>query len=780
MKKWARHIYQPNLPLYKDGYVTASDKHTALSLKAAEEGIVLLKNEADLLPLKKGTRLAFFGKGTFDYVKGGGGSGNVFPKYTRNIVEGFEPGMLVEPELSGELLRGASFFADVAIISISRFSGEGWDRSNVEDTREFNAWGGDDNGTWESLPKISGRIFPEGDFYLSASEKKLVEAVTANFKKVVVVLNVGGIVDTSWIKNDGKIGGALMAWQGGMEGGLATAKTIMGLNNPSGKLPDTFAEKLSDYPSTEHFHDSFDYVDYEEDIFVGYRYFETVPAAYDKVVYPFGYGLSYTDFCLEASDVWEDEGKLNLLVKVTNIGKLSGKEVVQIYYKAPEGKLTKPARALVAYAKTEELKPGETGTLSFEIDKKSLASFDDYGKIEKSAWVLEKGEYSFFVGTSVRDAFELDYTLELSEDVVVEKLTSRLAPTELTRRMLSDGSFEELPTGTPKDMNECAFEKMVPGTEEGIAPENRGRAPWFLGKPFGKKRPLIDVVEGKLTLEEFMAQLSDDDLISLLGGQPNVGVCNTFGIGNLPEYGVPSIMTADGPAGVRIEPDTGVLTTAWPCETQVAATWNEKLVEEIGNAAGEELKENNLGMWLAPALNIHRNPMNGRNFEYYSEDPLLSGKTAAAIVRGVQTNGVSACIKHFACNNKETNRKHCDSRVSERALREIYLKGFEIAVKEADPWALMSSYNTINGVRAAESKDLLEGVLREDWGFNGIVISDWWNRSEQYKEILAGEDVKMACGFPERTKKALDMGVITRQDLEHCARRVLIFIMKLD
>ncbi len=805
MKKWGRFNYLPNLPLKGDRLVTGSEKHTALSLKVAEEGMVLLKNENNILPLKKGVKIAFFGKGTFDYVKGGGGSGDVYPHYIRNMYDGFAylglsesyrpldefykknveeqyakheaPGMLVEPELPDDLLGGASYFADVAVISISRFSGEGWDRSNVEDTREFNAWGG---GNYETLPQKSGRIFPEGDFYLSPQEKAMVEKVVKTFDKVVVVLNVGGIVDTSWIKNNDRVGGALLAWQGGMEGGLAAAKILMGLTNPSGKLPDTFAQKLMDYPSTEHFHDSFDYVDYSEDIYVGYRYFETLKGAGEKVVYPFGYGLSYTDFCLETTDIWEDDDKINLFVKVTNIGKVPGKEVVQVYYEAPQGKLQKPFRNLVAYEKTRELKAGESATLSFEFDKALMASFDDFGKVEKSAWVLEKGEYKFYVGTSVRDALELDFTVKLSKDEVVEKLASRLAPVELSKRLLADGTYEMLPQGPHKDINACAFEKMVAGTEECVVPASIARNQWSCVNPYGGKHPLMDVVEGKCTLEEFMAQLSDEELLHLLGGQPNTGVANTWGIGNLPEYGIPSVMTADGPAGVRINPDTGVLTTAWPCATLVASCFNDSLAEKMGEAVGEELKENNLGMWLAPALNIHRNPMNGRNFEYYSEDPLLSGKTAAAVVRGVQLNRVSACIKHFACNNKETNRKHCDSRVSERALREIYLKGFEIAVKESDPWALMSSYNAVNGERAGESKDLLEGILRDDWGFKGIAISDWWSRSEQYKEILAGEDVKMATGFPERTKKAMEMGLVTRKDLEHCAKRVLEFIMKLD
>ena len=807
MKKWARHLYQPNLPLYESGRVTCSDEHIALSLKAAEEGMVLLKNEDSLLPLKKGTKLALFGKGTFDYVKGGGGSGDVFTKYIRNIYEGLKevgltetyeplnsfykanveeqykkgiaPGMLEEPKLPENLLKEAAAVSEVAVISISRFSGEGWDRSDVECNNEYNPWGeGDPN--YESMPKRSGRLFPDGDFYLSAAEKRLIKAVTSAFDKVVVLLNVGGIVDTTWIKKDKKIGAALLAWQGGMEGGLAAARILLGLANPSGKLPDTFAEKLTDYPSTEHFHDSFDYVDYTDDIFVGYRYFETVPGAAKKVVYPFGYGLSYTDFSIQTSDVWEDDNKLNLFVQVTNIGKVPGKEVVQVYFEAPQGKLSKPARVLLAYAKTKELEPGETRTLSFEIDINKMASYDDLGKIAKSAWVLEEGEYKLYVGSSVREALELDYTVKISKDTVTEQLSEKLNSVDLKERLLADGSFEKLPKGKHRNMDECGIKKMKPGTEECIVPASRGRDQYGLFKPFNGKRPFIDVFEGKITLDVFVKQLSDDELIHLLGGQPNTGVANTWGIGNLPEYGIPSIMTADGPAGVRLAPEIGVYTTAWPCATLLASTWNDALLEELGDAVGQELKENNLGMWLAPALNIHRNPMNGRNFEYYSEDPLLSGKFAAAVVRGVQKNGVSACIKHFACNNKETNRKHCDSRVSERALREIYLKGFEIAVKESAPWSIMTAYNTINGYRAAECHDLITGILRGEWGYNGIVISDWWNRSEHYKEILAGEDVKMATGFPDRVKAAMEKGLLKRKDLEAPAKHILQFIMKLD
>ncbi len=347
--------------------------------------------------------------------------------------------------------------------------------------------------------------------------------------------------------------------------------------------------------------------------------------------------------------------------------------------------------------------------------------------------------------------------------------------------MLSDGTYEELPLGTARDLNECIFEKMEPGTEEALTPYERSRQMHYLTRPFKKGvKTFYDVAEGKATLDEFMAQLSDEDLIHLVGGQPNTGVGNVFGMGNLPEYGVPNAQTSDGPAGVRIAPETGVLTTAFPCSTLIACTWNREIAEEIGRAGGEELKENNLCVWLTPAINIHRNPMCGRNFEYYSEDPYLTGRMAAAMVRGIQSNNVGASVKHFACNNKETNRKHSDSRVSERALREIYLKAFEIIVGEAEPYTIMSSYNAINGQRASENRDLLTGILREEWGYKGMVTSDWWTRGEHYKEIKAGNDLKMACGFPERVKKAMDMGALTRADLEPCARNILNTILKFD
>ena len=803
MNKWTRVLYQPNLPLKPGKYVTASKEHVALSKEAATEGMVLVKNEGQVLPLKEGAKIALFGKGSFDYVKGGGGSGDVACAYVRNLYEGFKelgsavsvyeplsdfyrqnvqeqyaqgsaPGMTVEPALPDELADGAKAFADTAIIVISRFSGEGWDRSSIEYNGEYNPW-----ETETSMPKISGVIFPDGDFYLTKEEKTLISQVKDRFERIAVVLNIGGVIDVSWAKEDEKISSVLVAWQGGMEGGLAAAELLTGKENPSGKLVDTFAAKVDDYPSTENFHESVEYVDYTEDVYVGYRYFETIPGAAQKVCYPFGYGLSYTTFDVVTEKACEKEDTIRVTVRVTNIGTRAGKEVVQVYYSAPQGLLGKPAKELAAFAKTRLLRAGESQLLTLSFNKASMASFDDLGKVAKSAYVLEKGTYGIYVGTSVRDLEKIDFALEIAEDEIVEQLTSKAAPTSLKKRLLADGSFEELPQSEPNDPNEDVLVRMVGGTEEALVPAVKQRDRYMMLDAFPKgAKLLIDVAEGRATMDEFLAQLSDDQLIELLGGQPDTGVANTFGYGNLPEYGVPNIMTADGPAGLRI--NCGVNTTAWPCATLLAATWNTDLVEQIGKAGGEEVKENNIAVWLTPAVNIHRNPLCGRNFEYYSEDPLVAGKMGAAAVRGIQSQHIGAAVKHFACNNKETNRKHSDSRVSERALREIYLKNFETIVKESDPWVIMTAYNIINGHRASENKDLLQGILRDEWGYKGMVTSDWWTRGEHYKEILAGNDVKMATGFPERVKEAMEKGAIEREDLLKCAKRVLELIIKID
>ncbi len=807
-RKWARVNYQPGVGLGENGArVTADKEHITLSKDAAKEGMVLLKNEQHVLPLQTGAKVALFGKATFDYVKGGGGSGDVTVAYTRNLYEGIKalkgkisvyeeladfyrenvkeqykagrvPGMTIEPQVPQELLQKAKAYTDTAVISICRFSGEGWDRKSIVETENKNIWASE-----EEMARRSAEIFEDGDFYLTHAEQEMVNTVKQNFARVIVVMNVGGMVDTSWFHDDAQIQSVLMAWQGGMEGGLATAELLAGEGNPSGKLSDTFARELNDYPSTYNFHESEKYVEYTDDIYVGYRYFETIPGAKEKVNYPFGFGLSYTQFTLGESQISIEGDQIRCMVSVTNTGAMAGKEVVQAYYGAPQGRLGKAARVLCAFAKTRLLQPGETQLMTLCWKIADMASYDDCGKVCKSAYVLEQGEYRFYIGTSVRDAVENATVYTAAKDIVTQQLTSRLAPTSLTKRMLADGTYEELETTEPVDTDANELEKMTTEEMEAFAPKTEGRARWRL---WGDKTPdkqhhfLIEVAEGKITLEEFMAQLSDEQLTELLGGQPNTGVANTFGFGNLPDYGVPNIMTADGPAGLRINPECGVCTTAWPCSTLIACTWNPEVAQKVGAAGGAEVKENNIAVWLTPAVNIHRSPLCGRNFEYYSEDPYLAGKMASAMVKGIQSNHVGATVKHFALNNKETNRKNSDSRASERAIREIYLKAFEIIVKEAAPWAIMSSYNIVNGRRTSENHELLTDVLRGEWGFEGAVTTDWWTNGEHYKEVAAGNDIKMATGFPERLMEALHKGIITRAELETCAKRVLNLILKVD
>ena len=742
MEKWTRMKYYPVIPLGDDGKcVTSSKEHIEFSRKAATEGMVLLKNENRTLPLKKGTRIAIFGKAQIDYVRGGGGSGVVYSGYERNIYEGFKvkekegkveifhklsqfyeenleteekenlpnwyrdkvlPGSAKELEIPQELIKGACEFADTAIVTISRYSGEYWDRSEQK-----------------------------GDFYLDDAEMKMVEVACANFDKVIAVLNVGGIIDTEWFKDNEKVNSALLAWNPGMEGGLAVGDIVCGDVNPSGKLTDTFAKSFTDYPSSEHFNDSEMFVKYYEDIYVGYRYFETINGADERVNYPFGFGLSYTVFEISNIEVSSDGEKIIAKANVKNTGDVAGKEVVQLYYSAPQGKLGKPARELATFKKTRLLLPGEEETVELAFAIKDMASYDDTGKCVKSAYILEQGEYHFYIGNSVRNTKKTDFAYKVSEEyIITEQLTEKMCPINLEKRLLSDGNYEIMPLAERKKNKYEYKEPLVPNLSKG-------------------KIMFEDVADGKATLDEFVAQLSQQYMAELLGGKSNRGVAITSGIGGAQEndeYGVPCAMTCDGPAGIRITPERGVCTTSFPCATLFACTWDTDLMYEMGRLGAMEAKENNLMIWLTPALNIHRSPLCGRNFEYFSEDPLVSGKMASAKIKGIQSQNIAATPKHFAANNKETNRRNCDSVVSERALREIYLKGFEICIKEALPRCVMTAYNPINGERASENYDMLTGILRDEWGFAGLVMTDWSTYGYHGNEMIAGNDVRMPRG----------------------------------
>ena len=774
MNKWQRYKYLPVLPLGEDGrLITGCKEHIALSRRAAGEGMVLLKNENGTLPLKKGSKVALFGKASVDYVKGGGGSGDVTVSYVRDLCYGMEekqaedkvcvfaplhefyrenvaqqradgklPGFTVEPEVPAELLEQAAEQCDIAIISICRFSEEGADRK------------GEPN---------------DGDFYLSVQEQKMVADVSEKFQKIIVVLNVGGMVDTSWFIHNPKIPAVLLAWQGGQEGALAQADILCGDVNPSGKLTDTFAASFDDYPSSYNFNESDEYVCYTDDIFVGYRYFETIPGAAGKVNYPFGYGLSYTTFRLECGEaVCGEEVCVN--VRVTNTGSVAGREVVQLYVCAPKCRLETPAVELRAFQKTRLLAPGETEEICLTFQRDDLAVYDE----GLAAYVLPEGEYRIYVGNCIRTVKQVGCFVNAQEKCV-RQLKNRCVPSKLPCRLKADGTYEELPIKEYKPVYEAPdWPKKARWWAEYILPN------LYEVKVSSSRLNFSDVAAGKVTLDDFLADLSDDELMTLMGGAPNRGVADTRGLGGMDHLGIPAVMTADGPAGLRIIEDRGVKTTAWPVATLLACTWDADLIYEVGAAAALEVKENNIAMWLTPGINIHRTPLCGRNFEYYSEDPLVSGKLAAAMVRGIQSRNVSACVKHFCVNNKETNRKCSDSRVSERALREIYLKAFEIVVKESGVWSVMTAYNLMNGTYTSENKELISGILREEWGYEGLVITDWSNFAEPYREALASNNVRMPLGNPKRLQKALQHGLIARRDLINNVRYLLEFLLKLE
>ncbi len=799
--RFANFLYQPMKPLGPDGtMLTASPRHIRISHDAALNGMVLLKNEKKTLPLKKKSKIAIFGKTQYDTIKGGGGSGDVTCSYSRNINEGFRlmerqnllsvyaplddfykgffaevaPGFhgAKEPEVPADLVKRAAAECDTAVITIGRFSWEGGDRK-------------------------------EEDFDLSVGEQSMVARVCEYFENVVVVLNIVGPITTGWIADNEKIKAALMAWCGGQEGGAAVAEILCGLYNPSGHLTDTLARNYLDYPGADTFNESNDYANYTEDIFVGYRYFETIPGAAEKVVYPFGHGLSYTTFDIKEQKCWTEASKakkgvaalsaedpvIHLNLEVKNSGRVAGRQVVQVYMALPGTQITRPAKELVAFKKTRMLKPGEKEVIALDVDLRNAAAFDDMGYIKKSARVLEKGEYHLFYGASVRDVVEAKTAYTLDSDVVVEQLSQKVAPTALPKRLLADGTYLELEMGANPD-SPCTTE-FVGWTlpQHGLLTHDMmnemrlydgqhrnqfGEAPEDIVRP-----DFMKVAEGKESIEEFVKSLPLEVLIEMLGGQPNTGVADTFGMGNFIEYNIPNVMTTDGPAGVRIRPERGMNTTAFPSATLLACSWDPEILSSVGFAAGMETKENHMGMWLAPGMNIHRNPLCGRNFEYYSEDPLVTGLMATAMVTGIQKAGTSACIKHFCCNNKEMDRMRCDARVSERALRDIYLKGFEICIKNAAPWSLMTCYNRVNGLYPSENRELLQGILRDGGGYDGMVTTDWLNRVSQVKEIKAGNDLKMPAGEPERVLSAVQSGELTREQVEICVARILKTILRM-
>ncbi len=768
-----------------------TEKFAVLARRAVAEGVVLLKNENDVLPLEKGAKIALFGRTQFNYYKSGTGSGGmVNAKYVIGVREALEaddrftlneqlkntydqwikdnpfdqgvgwasePWFQKEMKITSEIADEAAKDSDVAIVIIGRTAGEDQDNSVTA-----------------------------GSYLLTDDEHEMLKNVTSAFEKTIVLINAGNIIDMKWM-NTYNPSAVLYIWQGGQEGGAGAWDVISGDVCPSGRLTDTIAYDIEDYPSTPYFGGDKCNIQ-QEDIYVGYRYFETF--AKDKVMFPFGYGLSYTDFDIKVKGFSYGITDYEFEVIVTNTGKVKGQQVVQLYASKPQGKLGNPARELVGFVKTKELEPGESQNLNIVFTEYQLASYDDSGVTgHKSAYVLEEGTYTFYIGENVRTA-EFAASFDVTETKVVEQLTEAMAPLASFDRMKpvlkGDGSFE------------VAFEATPTSTVDSAALRTEN-LPKEITQTDDKGIKLVDVFDEKSTMEDYLAQFSDKELCCIVRGEgmssPKVtpGCGGAFGgvTDSLLEKGLPVACCSDGPSGIRM--DSGKKAFAMPNGTCLACAWNLPLTEELYNWEGLELRKNKIDVLLGPGMNIHRNPLNGRNFEYFSEDPFVTGKNAAAQLKGMHKYGVTGTIKHFALNTQETGRHTVEHVASERAIRQIYLKGYEIAVKEAGAHAVMTTYGSVNGYYTSSNYDLVTRILRGEWGFEGIVMTDWWakggksyhgNNADMASIVRAQNDLYMVTSSAEdntnrdNLEEALSDGTLSRSELQKCAGNICKFIME--
>ncbi len=706
-------------------------RHADVARRAASEGMILLKNEGSSLPLAAGSKIALFGA-MDEYRPGGGGSSNVKPVRTVDIPSGLkEAGFVIDPESR-----------ETAILAIVRGSGEGRDNS----------------------PK---------SFELNDKEREtLAKIKSLGFKRIVAVCNAAHAINLKPLAGDPAVSAIVWMWAPGGEGGAALGDVLAGKVNPSGRLASTFAEKPSDYPSDAKFRESRWYEPYEEDIFVGYRYFETIPGAKERVVYPFGYGLSYTQFSLEASGFEADvNGAVSCKVKVVNTGAVAGRRSVLCYSSQEGGKAEHPALELRAFAKTRVLAPGESETLTLSFAAKDLVFFDDEGAAGAAgSWVLDSGRYTIYAGGSVRDVVKAG-AFAIENPVIVSSPGFKLDSSRLARRMRANGKYSS------ENLSYPGFKGTGANT------------PLKLEEPAEPKWKLADVAAGKVTMDEFLDQMTLKEMLYLLYGHPKHDPSGTGSIGDFPKFGISAAQTCDGPAGVRRSKPS----TYFPCAALLASTFDTALLEEIGKVIGEEAADVDFDILLAPGLCIHRHPLCGRNFEYFSEDPLVAGECAGHYVKGVQSQGVGATLKHFAGNNRETTRKIEKDIVSERAFREIYLRGFERAIAIGQPWAIMTAYNGLNGYNAGENYGLLTGILRDEWGYKGLTMTDWHTTVSMWREIEAGNDVKMpdqytdvlaklfgkdANGGVEEAVCAWKRDFLSTAKVRESARRVCELVMK--
>ena len=822
-------------------------QHAAIIRSLSPECMVLLKNEG-ILPMAKGGKLALYGSGARATIKGGTGSGDVNVRKFVNVEEGLENAGFeittkdwldaydkVVAENKAAFYGAIRKKADEAGANPVMFA---LGAACPEPEYEFPLTGEGDTAVYV-LARISGegsdRKPVAGDINLTETEIRDINKLNAAYKNFVLVLNTGGMVDLTPVADARAI---LIMGQLGMASGDALADVLTGAAYPSGKLTMTWAP-IDAYPSTEGFGDPSDTY-YKEGIYVGYRYFDT---AGEAPTYPFGYGIGYTTFSVESKGIAVKDGEITVTALVTNTGKAAGKEVVQVYYSAPAGEIDKPFQELAGYAKTAELKAGECQEVSVTFPISQMASYCE----KCAAWVLEEGTYYIRVGNCSRSTVVAG-AVALTGKAVVEK----------DMNIGGESGFEDLKLASAACECDAAVEpiQVDPSIIETKTVEY---APLMEELPAGEPFSFKKVLSGEKTLDEFISGLTDDqlaylcigtyqdiegDILEVIGNAAN-HVAGGAGetTSRLDDLDVPPLIMADGPAGLRLSKEYHVnedgtckgtaslggdmmhvfteeelagmaaaalatedpnqetfyqYCSAIPIGTGIAQSFNDDLAAECGRLVGEEMAIFGIDIWLAPALNIMRSPLCGRDFEYFSEDPLVSGRMAAGITRGVQAfPGRAVTIKHFACNNQETDRYFSNSLVSERALREIYLKGFEICVKETQPKYIMTSYNLINGEHACNMYDINTRALRDEWGFKGVVMTDWLvtggmgPKGPKYPcasaagNVKAGNEITMP-GIP--SDKADIMAALadenhayhlTRAHLQLCAKRVLAMTVEM-
>lgn len=751
----------------------------ALSEQINTEGAVLLRNNK-FLPFAEGEKIAVFGRVQKNYYKSGTGSGGmVRTAYVTNIYDSLRDSGIVQ--IDEEL----SAVYDRWIEENPFNAGNGWTQPWAQEEMPL-----DDDTVMASAKRadkaliIIGRTAGEdkdntatkGSYLLTDNEYNMISKVSYYFDKVAVILNTGNILDMKWAQ-DFPSTAIMYVWQGGQDGGQAVADILLGKRYPSGKLSDTIAVNIEDYPAFENYSNTQENI-YTEDVFVGYRYFETF--ARDKVLYPFGFGLSYTDFKVEFITAQESDGKILVEAQVRNIGRSKGKEVIQLYFEGLGERLSRPSRELVAFVKTRELGLDETETVSISFDINEMAAYDDTGITgNKSCYVLEKGKYNVYAGTDVRSAVKV-FTHEQTKTIVTKRLEERLAPeTRFDRIVNDDGNVGYETVGFKKKRQEypTAAKEFIYDGDKGIK--------------------LEDVYARRSELDDFISQLSDFDLACISQGEGmnsnkvRPGTGGTFGgvTKSLQDFGIPAVCVTDGPSGLRFDNDD--IATSLPNGTLLACTWNDTLVKELYTFEGKEASVNRVDGLLGPGINIHRLPLCGRNFEYLSEDPYLTGKIATGICKGLKIGGITGTVKHFFANNKETNRKEINVIISERAIREIYLKPFEMVIKSRAVNMVMTAYNRVNGTFCSASYELNTGILRDEWGFDGVVMTDWWPKTCYDSEgkiseareypIKAQNDVFMVNADSEKTAENIMPNIVNgrlnRAELARNAANILRVIM---